>query len=239
MSILFSETMPVQAFPAGMMTSVRAPGGVPRPGVRRIVVVGDMPLADGGAEALLARAVPGAAAVEALSLGHARDLCRAFGADLLLLDLDAIVPPDASVLAALVRDVAPVPVLLLAADASPGAVRAAVSTGARGLLPKSAGPEALEHAIALVLTGVDLVPLPRLPHGRADGIGLSPTDRLKRLTARQREIYDLLREGRSNKEMARLLGMREGTVKVHVRTILQKLDVHNRTQAALLGALLP
>ena len=56
------------------------------------------------------------------------------------------------------------------------------------------------------------------------------------MTERQREVFDLLLAGQSNKEIARTLGVLEGTVKVHVRAIMQKLGVRNRTQAAVLAA---
>ncbi|QJE74828.1 response regulator transcription factor [Aerophototrophica crusticola] len=56
------------------------------------------------------------------------------------------------------------------------------------------------------------------------------------LTGRQREIFELLVEGCSNKEIARRLGVLEGTVKVHVRAMMQKLGARNRTQVAVLAA---
>ncbi|WP_172403355.1 response regulator transcription factor [Ensifer aridi] len=56
------------------------------------------------------------------------------------------------------------------------------------------------------------------------------------LTRRQNEVLEQLRQGRSNKHIARDLDMEESTVKVHVRQIMRKLGASNRTQAALLGA---
>ena len=53
------------------------------------------------------------------------------------------------------------------------------------------------------------------------------------LTQRQEEVLHCLREGQPNKVIARSLGMTEATVKVHVRDVMRKLGVHNRTQAAL------
>lgn len=60
--------------------------------------------------------------------------------------------------------------------------------------------------------------------------------RRDRLSAREREVYELLIEGRTNKEIATALFISEVTVKVHVRHILQKLGVRTRTEAAVLGA---
>jgi DNA-binding NarL/FixJ family response regulator len=53
------------------------------------------------------------------------------------------------------------------------------------------------------------------------------------LTARQKAVLELLGRGESNKAIARRLGMREGTVKVHVRHIMRKFGVSNRTQVAI------
>jgi ATP/maltotriose-dependent transcriptional regulator MalT len=58
----------------------------------------------------------------------------------------------------------------------------------------------------------------------------------KMLTPRETQVYELLGEGRSNSEIARALFISEKTAKVHVRNVLRKLGVQNRTQAAVLAA---
>ena len=60
--------------------------------------------------------------------------------------------------------------------------------------------------------------------------------RNRSLTARQKAVLELLRRGDTNKVIARRLGMREGTVKVHVRQIMRKFGVTNRTQIAVVCA---
>ena len=55
------------------------------------------------------------------------------------------------------------------------------------------------------------------------------------LTPREMEILCLLAEGQSNKLIARNLGISDGTVKLHVKAILRKLDVHSRVEAAVIA----
>jgi DNA-binding NarL/FixJ family response regulator len=77
--------------------------------------------------------------------------------------------------------------------------------------------------------------------GRAVGLRFPPDkpSTTGTLSPRERDVFALLSEGRSNKEIAAALFLREVTVKVHVRNILRKLGVRTRTEAAVLGARTP
>lgn len=55
------------------------------------------------------------------------------------------------------------------------------------------------------------------------------------LTTRQRQIFDLVVVGQSNKEIARTLGLSKGTVKIHIAKLFEKLGVRNRSAVALAG----
>jgi two-component system nitrate/nitrite response regulator NarL len=55
------------------------------------------------------------------------------------------------------------------------------------------------------------------------------------LTIRQREVFDLIVVGQTNKEIARKLGLSEGTVKIHVAKLFNRLGVHHRSAVALAG----
>jgi Response regulator containing a CheY-like receiver domain and an HTH DNA-binding domain len=74
---------------------------------------------------------------------------------------------------------------------------------------------------------------------REAGLSLLPvqheTTRAETLTVREQDVYELIRDGRSNKQIAQALFVSEVTVKVHVRNILRKLGVRTRTEAAVLA----
>jgi len=68
------------------------------------------------------------------------------------------------------------------------------------------------------------------------GLASSPQIENKPLTPRQREIFDLIVVGQSNKEIARKLGLSASTVKIHVAKLFDRLGVHHRSAVALAGA---
>ena len=103
--------------------------------------------------------------------------------------------------------------------------------GAAGVLYKDVDPDALVRAIRAVHDG-HLLLAPE-----AAGTLLQPATGQNRsldaLTAREREVLAELAKGRSNREIARALNVSEKTVKAHVSSVLAKLGVQDRTQAAL------
>ena len=118
---------------------------------------------------------------------------------------------------------------------------AAVRAGARGYLVKSVHLDDLSRAIHALAEGGALVS----PHLARDLITafqrLAPPagdagTRTNRLTAREREILGLVGRGLSNQEIADQLVIAENTVKVHLRNILDKLQIHSRAHAAAIAA---
>ena len=149
--------------------------------------------------------------------------------DVILLDLRM---PGADGVAALHELAArgnPARVLVVTSFTEPAAVLPAVRAGAAGYVYKDIDPPALAAAIRSVHLGHTLLH-PDVARLLAAG---SPTDGAGRLTPREREVLAEIGRGRSNREIARALGLAEKTVKTHVSAILAKLGVQDRTQAAL------
>lgn len=106
-------------------------------------------------------------------------------------------------------------------------IKDALNRGARGYIPKKLKAESILSALRLVLAGETFVP--SLLFGSQDTQIASQNDDL---TNRERHVMALLREGMSNKGIARRLNISEVTVKTHLTNAFRKLDVHNRVQAA-------
>lgn len=127
----------------------------------------------------------------------------------------------------------PARVLIVTSFTEQRTVVPALRAGAAGYVYKDVDPVALADAIRSVHAGhVLLQPevadalLAQDQHGSGTGRGNA-------LTEREREVLGLITDGRSNREIARALVLSEKTVKTHVSNILMKLDLADRTQAAL------
>ena len=152
--------------------------------------------------------------------------------DVILLDLKLPGLDGLAVLAELrARQDHQAKILVLTSVTDPVAAGRAMREGAAGVLYKDVDPDALVRAIRAVHDGHLLIA------PEAAGTLLQPATwpnrRLDALTAREREVLAELAKGRSNREIARALHVSEKTVKAHVSSVLAKLGVQDRTQAAL------
>jgi len=119
-------------------------------------------------------------------------------------------------------------VVLMSGIATPEVAQMAMSMGARGFLPKSATATSMVNAVRFVLSGERY-----FPFGFTSAPAPAAPESFQGLSAREMETLEHLCDGASNKEIARALSVAEVTVKLHVKNILSKLGVKNRTQAAL------
>jgi len=156
--------------------------------------------------------------------------------DLVLLDASMSGMENFDGLRRVVKNLDDVPVIVTSPSENPTQIFAAIRNGARGYIPPSSKPCVLQHALPLVMAGGLYIPASAFRGKRLGALRaperLSP-QMTSSLTQRQREIIIMLAEGKSNKEIARGLGLLEGTVKIHVRGILRNLGVRNRTEAAI------
>jgi len=133
-----------------------------------------------------------------------------------------------------------VPVIVLSASDERRHVLQAVNLGAAGFIPKTSSSRIMLSALKLVLSGGVYLPPALLDHSGPSNeglpIALGNDTVLGALTPRQREVLTLLGQGKSNKEIARVLQLAEGTVKLHVTAILKALNVNNRTRAVVAAA---
>jgi len=115
-----------------------------------------------------------------------------------------------------------------------------LQNGANGYLLKDMEPDQLIEALKNIVAGQTVVApdlamiLARALQGdlpEPDAAGKSFTH----LTKREKEILCLLADGQSNKLIARNLGISDGTVKLHVKSILRKLDISSRVEAAVIA----
>jgi DNA-binding NarL/FixJ family response regulator len=123
------------------------------------------------------------------------------------------------------------PAILLTTFDEPALLTAAVQAGAQGFLLKDAAPEELKIAVERVAAGETLLAPATLQRLRQ----MAPAcdESATQLTERELAVLRLVAGGYSNKEIGRLLGISDGTVKNHLTEILQKLDARDRTHAVI------
>jgi DNA-binding NarL/FixJ family response regulator len=186
---------------------------------------------DGGID-VVAEAADGAQAVE---------LVRRHRPEVVLLDI-RMPTMDGLTAAAEIRRVAPgTGVLVLTTFGEDDYIVRAIAAGAAGFLLKSSDPRELTTAIRAVAAGAAYLS-PRVAHrvitdlaGPRLGAGAAARTKVQTLTDREREVLLLVGEGLSNAEIGRRLFLVEGTVKAYVSSLLSRLGVRNRVQAAILA----
>lgn len=127
----------------------------------------------------------------------------------------------------------PARVLIVTSFTEQRTVVPALRAGASGYVYKDVDPDALAGAIRSVHAGHVLLQPEVAGALLAQDDPGTGTGRGSTLTEREREVLGLIADGRSNREIARALVLSEKTVKTHVSNILMKLDLSDRTQAAL------
>ena len=161
--------------------------------------------------------------------------------DVVLLDMRMPQMSGLQVLKELRRREVGMPIVMLTTSREESDVVNALQSGARGYLLKDMEPEDLIKALGDIVAGQTVVApeltivLAKAVQGEAAHDDRGGHRALGELTPRELEILCHLAEGQSNKVIARNLGISDGTVKLHVKSILRKLEVHSRVEAAVIA----
>ncbi|MCY1672567.1 response regulator transcription factor [Novosphingobium sp. SL115] len=194
-----------------------------------ILIADDHPLFRQALALAVSNVAPNARVIEAGTLASAAKAAAEAG-DLKLITLDLKMPGAIgySGIALLHAEKPSVPILVVSSAEGAMVADEARAFGAVGFLRKDADLVRIEDAIRAALGGT-------APAGAAT----EPVDKVRRevagLTPTQLKVLLAVLDGKLNKQIAFDLGMSEATVKAHMTAIMRKLDVQNRTQAALVA----
>lgn len=118
------------------------------------------------------------------------------------------------------------PVAIISGTASRSLAEQAIRAGAAGFVPKTMSSRSMVSAVRFMAAGEVYAPFNFMKSAEAGSGNLSQ---------RETEVLRGLCEGKSNKEIARVLDLQEVTIKLHVKTLSRKLNAKNRTHAAMIA----
>lgn len=206
----------------------------------RVLLIDDHALVRKGIEELLqSRGIQVVASVSSGEEGLRR--ARELTFDIVLLDIQMKGMSGIETLKKLRESGNLTPAIMLTMSREDADLAAALRAGAQGYLLKDIEPEDLVPALEAVLGGTNVVAeemvgtLARIVQGNAaeSKTAPRPATPFSRLTPREREILERIAEGLSNKMIAHVLTITDGTVKLHVKAILRKLGMRSRVEAAV------
>ncbi|MFF3496085.1 response regulator [Streptomyces sp. NPDC002795] len=217
-------------------------GALSEPGRRiRVLLADDEAMVRAGVGAILAAGGDFEVVAEAADGREAVRLVQAHRPDVALLDIRM---PRLDGLAAaeeITATVSGTAVAMLTTFSEDGYVARALGGGATGFLLKSGDPHELMAGVRAVADGAAFLS-PKVARHVIDGLGggrltreAAARRRVEALTPREREVLGLVGAGLSNPEIADRLRLVEGTVKAYVSAVLERLEVKNRVQAAIVA----
>ena len=122
--------------------------------------------------------------------------------------------------------------VVVSGEEEPALILASIEAGAAGFIPKSTDPAITMQALKLVLAHGTYLPVHLLRHfDAASSASQAATPGSVNLSERQTAVLLQMLQGKSNKVIARSLGIAEGTVKAHLWSVYQLLGVNSRSQA--------
>ena len=208
-----------------------------RAGSIDIVLIDDHAIVRHGLRSILEREPDLRVVGEASTIESARAVVNQVRPTIVLLDLKLSTGSDTEGLdlcATLVADHPELGVLVLTTFIDDHLVMAAIHNGARGYVVKDVDTSALIRAIRDISRGGSAFDA-RSAAAMVRGINAGPAESDSKLTAREREVLELLSRGMSNVEIGKKLFISDTTVKFHVGNILRKLGVSRRAEAVHLA----
>ena len=201
----------------------------------RILLVDDHTLFRSGIRALLASQEDIDVVGEAGEGSEALKLCQILKPNIVLLDLNMPGLSGLEVLKLMLEDSHQQLVIMLTLSEEAEDLLKALQLGAKGYLLKNSNVDYLVNAIRLVAQGGTAIQ-PEMTSTLVAGLRQNKkeeTEEKEQLTLREKEVLKLVSSGQSNKEIARKLDIGESTVKFHIQSILRKLNLSSRVQAAV------
>jgi two-component system nitrate/nitrite response regulator NarL len=159
---------------------------------------------------------------------------RDLSPELALLDIFMPGVSGLDVLASVMSEHLSTRIVFLTASHDDRDVISAAARGAYGVILKEAATDVLVHCLREVAAGRRLLPLAISESPALQSLQPGAGTVLTALTERERQIMHLVSEGLSNKEIGRQLNLSDGTIKVHLHHVYQKLAIGNRTALAAL-----
>ena len=162
---------------------------------------------------------------------EALDMAHVLKPDVVLMDLQMPIVDGITAIGELTARLPEILVIALTTFQEPQQVTAALAAGARGYLVKDVEPEVLVAGIRAVVNGG--APLSPSVAAQLIRTAANQPSMVGSLTQRERQILKLIFAGQSNKQIGRELGISEKTVKSHCGRLFQRINVSDRTQAAV------
>jgi DNA-binding NarL/FixJ family response regulator len=207
-----------------------------RTGVARVVIADDHELSRAGLRSMLSGDRNLQLVGEAANGHDAVVLCRQLQPELAVLDVRMPEMDGLAATRAIKQQCPKTSVLIVTTHEHYDYLLAALKAGAAGYMLKDVTRQDLLTAVRRVLRGESILngelatrALQRLANETSPYDGPPP----ERLTPREREVLNLIAEGKTNREIAAQLSLSVGTVKIHVEHIIGKMGVSDRTQAAV------
>lgn len=203
----------------------------------RILIADDHGIVRTGLKLLLDRIPEMEVVAEAADGREAVRLAQELRPDITIMDIGMPLLNGLDAAAQIVRENERTGIIMLSMHTDEGYILRALDAGAKGYLLKDHADEDLEQAVRCVATGKPYFSPSIAQALLEDYVSLMRERRLKDsydlLTEREREVLQLLAEGKSNKEVASVLGLSPYTVETHRTNLMQKLNLHNTAEIVL------